>query len=127
MIVHVNKNLTEFDNAWECLGSRKLKIVNTTGKHGRTFPKVFLAYKRMGRVYYIFINKHRNKEPKMEKICGIWVSDSDYEVKGKEEFTGKTKDGDKICGRFGIYDVGTVITCNDVNWILKENGWRIMI
>lgn len=127
MIVHVNKNLLEFDNAWECLGSRTLKIVNSTGLHGKIFNKVYLGYKRFGRTHYIYINKHRNRSPKTEKICGIWVAESDYEVIGKEAFTGKTKDGDKICGRFGIYDVGTVITCNDKEWILKENGWRIKV
>ena len=63
----------------------------------------------------------------VEKTVGIWVSEADYLVATKGEiWTGKSSYGNKIDGRFGIYNVGTVIYCRGYTWELKEDkGWVI--
>jgi hypothetical protein len=125
MKVWVNKELHELENAWEIVATRTLRIVNTTGKHGKLFEKVYLGYKKFGKDYYIFINKHRNKDMVVEKTCGIWIAKCDYTVEGREAFSGKSaKRNGKIAGRFGIYEVGTVIEEGGRKFILDEtSGW----
>lgn len=126
MKVWINKHISELENSWEIVATRTLRIVNSTGDHGKRFDHVYLGYKKIARNYYIFINKHRNNQPQVKKTCGIWVDTGDYLVHGNESFSGKTKDrlGTAILGRFGIYEVGTVIENKDGEFVLDENeGW----
>lgn len=126
MIVWTNETLDGLENAWECTGSRVLKIINTTGRKGKCFENVHLGYTRMGHKHYIFINKHKDENPEVQKECGIWVARCDYTAMGNEGFSGKTKNkvGTAIAGRFGIYEIGTVIECAGEKWILEEGrGW----
>lgn len=126
MKVWVNKEISELENSWEIMATRTLRIVNTTGKHGKLFDHVFLGYKKISRNYYIFINSHRNKRPQVKKTCGIWVDTGDYIVYGNEAFSGKAKNrlGTAILGRFGIYEVDTVIENKDGKFVLDaDEGW----
>jgi len=126
MIVWVNKNLTEFSTPWSIKSSRVLLIHNSTGKHGKCFKNVYLGYSRDGRIHRISIRPHLNKKPVVEKVVGIWVAECDYSVMGNEVFSGKTKGKQSIDGRFGIYETGTIIECQDIQWELKEDrGWVI--
>jgi hypothetical protein len=128
MKVWVNKKLNGEETAWGAEGSRYLRLVNTTGQTGKLFDNVFLGYRRSNRTHFIFINTHRVTEKLVEKECGIWVSECDYDVIGHESFTGKTKSIHNACiiGRFGVYNLGTEILCEDRTWKLTEGkGWVI--
>jgi len=128
MKVWVNKSLNGSEAAWGTEGSRFLRLINNTGKTGKMFENVFLGYRRSNRTHFIFLSKHRAENRMVEKECGIWVAECDYDVVGNESFTGKTKSVKNagIVGRFGIYDLGTEILCDGRTWKLKEGkGWVI--
>ena len=102
-------------------------MYNNTGRMGRRFENIYLGYRRDGRKYILSLNRSKFQKV-VDKTVGIWVSDSDYEVLSTGEmWTGKTKNGQSIIGRFGIYNVGTIIRHNGMYWKLKEkSGWVIM-
>jgi len=124
MKVWVNKHLSELGDNWEVKSSVTLRIINTTGRSGKLFHRVFLGCKKIKGNYYIFINTNRYKNPLVEKTCGIWVDTEDYKVDGKESYTGRTRNGNAIVGRFGIYEIGTIIENSSGSHLLDEKaGW----
>jgi hypothetical protein len=113
--------------SWKAIGGRSLEMYNNTGRIGRCFDGIYLGYRRDGRKYILSLNRSKFRK-KVEKVAGIWVSDSDYTVLTTGEmWTGKTKHGQSIIGRFGIYNVGSVIFHEGRYWLLKkETGWVII-
>lgn len=129
MKVWFNKYLSGHENDWEIGGSRYLKLVNKTGRHGKMLDGVFLGHKRINRTHIIFVNQHRAGKAPIQKECGVWVSESDYNIIGNVIFTGKTKSINNagIAGRFGIYNIGAIIECDGRVWELKKGkGWVII-
>ena len=124
MKVWINRSLKGDVLTWRVVSNRTLLLFNNTGRFGKCFEQVYLSYKRNGRKHVLSINRvHARKH--VEKTVGIWLSLTDYEVVTTGEIC-KSSYGNKIDGRFGIYNVGTVIVCEGYTWELKENkGWVI--
>lgn len=112
---------------WKASGGRSLEMYNNTGRMGRKFEGIYLGYRRDGRKYILSLNRSKFRKA-IEKVVGIWVSDSDYEVLSTGEmWTGKTKKYEVVIGRFGIYNVGSVILHDGRRWELNaERGWVII-
>jgi len=127
MKVWVNIHVTNDVMNWKAQGGRILEFFNNTGKCGQYFSGVYIGYKRMGRKHILALSRHRTSTREIQKTVGIWISESDYEVVSTGEmWTGKTKKGRNVIGRFGIYNVGTIIKHNGTNWILNsESGWEV--
>lgn len=127
MKVFLNIPLRGRTREWVVQGGRKLEIYNNTGQTGKRFERVWLGYKRIGRKHIITLSLDK-KERWAQKQVGIWVSEEDYMVLTTGEiWTGKTSENHKIIGRFGIYNLGTVIKDQQgIVWELKRNkGWVI--
>ena len=126
MRVWTNISLKGDSMSWKASGGKSLEMYNNTGRIGRKFDNIYLGYRRDGRKYILSINRSKYRK-KIEKVVGIWVSDSDYEVASTGEmWTGKTKKNQIIIGRFGIYNVGTIILHDERVWKLtKDRGWII--
>lgn len=127
MEVWINKSLNGDTMAWRATAGRTLEVFNNTGRIGRRFKHIWLGYKRDGRKHVISLNINKKKRQPTEKVVGIWVADCNYTViQAGEVFTGKTLDRQIIIGRFGIYNVGTILNCQGVYWKLtKDRGWVI--
>ena len=126
MIVWTNFSLKGNVMTWKAIGGRSLEMYNNTGRMGKKFKGIYLGYRRDGRKHVLSLNKSKHRK-NVEKTVGIWVSDCDYEVLSTGEmWSGKTSRSNVIIGKFGIYNVGTVILCSDQHWKLdKQIGWVI--
>lgn len=127
MEIWVNKFVQGHDMVWNAEGGRSLQMYNNIGYPGKHFTDVYLGYKRIGRRHVIALNKNREERKRVEKTVGIWISDCDYRViRPGEIWTGKTADDQIIIGRFGIYNLGAIISCQGVHWKLtKDRGWVV--
>lgn len=126
MIVWTNRYLRGDSMAWKAIGGKKLLMFNNIGRVGKRFEQIYLTYRRDGQTYIVSLNRSKIYHHQ-EKTVGIWVCDSDYTlVSTGEMWTGTTTSDNKIIGRFGIYNVGTVIIHEGRTWELKlDKGWVI--
>lgn len=126
MKIWLNRSISNEETCWS-LNSKGhyLVLVNKIGMYGTCFEECSLGWKRVGKTSFIFINEPR-KRPSV-KTFGVFISEVDYEVfDPKDEVFTAPRRKIKHKGRFGVYNIGTIIKEADLFYELtEEHGWEV--